>query len=95
MHAKELVHGKQSRLNIKNDNKLFQGMDSSIKAARYHSLIIDKTSAPECLEVIATTDDEEIMAVKHQKYEIYGVQFHPESILTVDGMAILKNFLAI
>lgn len=58
-------------------------------------LIIDKYSKPECLEVIATTNDGEIMAVKHCDYDIYGVQFHPESIMTPDGLSILKNFLAI
>ena len=75
--------------------QIIEGLPQTILAARYHSLIIDKYSKPECLEVIATTNDGEIMAVKHCDYDIYGVQFHPESIMTPDGLSILKNFLAI
>ncbi len=95
VHARELVHGKQSMIEIDKNSRLFEGLPQTILAARYHSLIIDKYSKPECLEVIATTNDGEIMAVKHCDYDIYGVQFHPESIMTPDGLSILKNFLAI
>ena len=95
VHARELVHGKQSMIEIDKNSRLFEGLPQTILAARYHSLIIDKYSKPECLEVIATTNDGEIMAVKHCDYDIYGVQFHPDSIMTPDGLSILKNFLAI
>lgn len=95
VHAQELVHGKQSMIRIDNNSKLFKGLPQRIPAARYHSLIVEKKSKPECLEVLATTKEGEIMAVKHRDYDIYGVQFHPESIMTPDGLKILKNFLAI
>lgn len=73
VHARELVHGKQSMIEIDKNSRLFEGLPQTILAARYHSLIIDKYSKPECLEVIATTNDGEIMAVKHCDYDIYGV----------------------
>ena len=75
VHARELVHGKQSMIEIDKNSRLFEGLPQTILAARYHSLIIDKYSKPECLEVIATTNDGEIMAGKHCDYDIYGVQF--------------------
>lgn len=95
VHAKELVHGKQSLIKIDNSSRLFKGLPQEIPAARYHSLIVEKESKPECLEVLAATADGEIMAVKHRDHDIYGVQFHPESIMTPDGLQILRNFLAI
>lgn len=95
IHAKELVHGKQSLIRVDNTSCLFRGLPKEIQAARYHSLIVDKKSIPECLEVLATTSDGEIMAVKHRDHKIYGVQFHPESIMTPDGLKILENFLAV
>ena len=95
IHAKELVHGKQSLIRVDNTSSLFRGLPKEIQAARYHSLIVDKKSRPECLEVLATTADGEIMAVKHRDHQIYGVQFHPESIMTPDGLKILENFLAV
>ena len=95
VHAKELVHGKQSLIKIDNSSRLFKGLPQEIPAARYHSLIVEKKSKPECLEVLAATADGEIMAVKHRDHDIYGVQFHPESIMTPDGLQILRNFLAI
>lgn len=91
--AKRLMHGKQSDIHVVNRSKVFRGLPSMIKAARYHSLIAQKESLPEELLVIAEDDDGEIMAVKHKDYEIYGLQFHPESILTPEGSVILKNFL--
>ncbi|MFR5370704.1 MAG: glutamine amidotransferase-related protein, partial [Eubacterium sp.] len=72
---------------------LFKGLPDEIKVARYHSLAADDATMPECLKVIAKTDDGEIMAVKHKEKNIWGVQFHPESIMTPDGRAIIKNFL--
>lgn len=93
--AIRLMHGKQSNINIANDSKLFQGLPSVIKAARYHSLIAKKETLPDELQVIAEDDDGEIMAVQHRNHEIYGVQFHPESILTPMGETIMKNFLKV
>ncbi len=82
-----------SLANIDVSCKLFRGLEDKIEVARYHSLAASADTLPEELEVIARTDDNEIMAVKHKNYEIYGVQFHPESILTPNGTKILENFL--
>lgn len=92
-YAKALMHGKQSLLAVDSTSLLFQGMKENIPAARYHSLAVERESMPDCLMVIASAEDGEIMAVKHKEHEIYGVQFHPESVLTPDGKQILKNFL--
>ncbi|MCQ2506858.1 MAG: aminodeoxychorismate/anthranilate synthase component II [Lachnospiraceae bacterium] len=92
-YAKELMHGKQSEVNVKTDSLLFKGMDEKALVARYHSLAANKDTIPECLEVTATTIDGEVMAVQHKDYPIYGVQFHPESIMTPNGRQMLKNFL--
>ena len=96
-YAKRLMHGKQSECTVTND-KIFDGIKDSenrkLKVARYHSLAAKKETIPDCLEVIAVSDDDgEIMAVKHKEYPIYGFQFHPESILTPEGMVILRNFI--
>lgn len=90
VHAKKIMHGKTSKINHGKD-KLFKGVKNPFEAARYHSLVIDKT--PEEFELIAWTNNNEIMAIKHRKYPLYGVQFHPESFLTPDGNKIMKNFL--
>ncbi|MFV0503872.1 MAG: anthranilate synthase component II [Lachnospirales bacterium] len=92
-YSSKLFHGKQSKIIIKKDCKIFKGLGESFLAARYHSLTADKNKLPKVLEVIATTENGEIMAVKHREYEVYGVQFHPESILTPKGKLILKNFI--
>lgn len=92
-YAKELMHGKQSRALLDNDCLVFKNMNKSELVARYHSLSADAATIPDCLKIIAKTDDNEIMAVKHRDYEIYGVQFHPESIMTPNGKTMLKNFL--
>jgi len=93
INAKRLMHGKTSM--IKHNGKgIFKGLPNPFEATRYHSLVIDSRQVPECLTVTATTtDDGEIMGVQHKTYPIYGVQFHPESILTKQGMNILRNFL--
>ncbi len=91
--APQLVHGKQSQIKIDTGDKLFYGLPGKIEAARYHSLIVERKSLPDCLKITAETADGEIMALKHKDYEIYGVQFHPESVMTPDGMKILANFL--
>ena len=93
--APQLVHGKQSEIRIKEKCRLFEGLGNTFLAARYHSLIVAKEGLPEELIVAAETDDGEIMAVKHRDHEVYGVQFHPESIMTPDGMRMIKNFLNI
>lgn len=91
-YAKQLMHGKQSEVNVTAATPLFEGLPERFPVARYHSLAADPEQLPECLEVTAATDDGEIMAVQHREYPIYGVQFHPESILTPNGRTILKNF---
>ncbi len=91
--ARQLMHGKQSNIHVANGSRLFHGLPPVIKAARYHSLIANKDSLPDELLVIAEDDMGEIMAVQHRIYEVYGVQFHPESILTPLGETIMRNFL--
>lgn len=93
-YAEQLMHGKMSIAEIDTDCKLFQGLQKEIEVARYHSLAASNEGFPECLSVAARTKDGEIMAVKHKDYEVYGLQFHPESILTPDGKIILRNFLS-
>ncbi len=92
-YAKELMHGKMSIANISTDCKLFKGLPKRIEVARYHSLAAAPDNFPETLLIMGKTDDGEIMAVKHKDYEVYGVQFHPESILTPQGTMMLQNFL--
>ena len=92
VRAPELMHGKSSE--ICHDGKtIFSGLDYHFTAGRYHSLIVDRASLPECLEVSAFTDDDIIMGLRHREMKVEGVQFHPESILTEDGKKLLANFL--
>lgn len=93
--AKKLMHGKQSNIHIANGARIFHGLPPIIRAARYHSLIAKKDTLPDDLLVIAEEEEGEIMAIKHRSYEIYGLQFHPESILTPQGEVIMRNFLKI
>lgn len=94
--AKQLVHGKQSDIVIDTDMEIFKGLPNIIKGARYHSLVVDPASIPSKLLIIGTNiENDEIMAVKHTDYPIYGLQFHPESILTPKGDYIIQNFLRI
>lgn len=93
VHAGKLVHGKAETIEINNSHPLFKGLDRTIKAARYHSLAAEKESVPECLEVLGMSSDNEIMAIAHKELSVFGVQFHPESIMTPQGDVILKNFL--
>ena len=94
-HARQLMHGKQSTVTVDTSKPIFAGLPEQLKVARYHSLIADIESMPEELEVISTDANNEVMAVKHRDYDVYGLQFHPESILTPDGMKMIENFLAI
>ena len=91
IHAPQIMHGKKDIVSISNDNQLFKGLSNKIEVARYHSLVA--TDIPDCLEVIAKDKNGLVMAVMHKEYKIFGVQFHPESIMTPEGMRILKNFL--
>ena len=93
-YAKQLMHGKQSVAKLDTDSVLFKDMDQEITVARYHSLAAEPSTIPECLKVTATTEDGEVMAVEHREFPVYGVQFHPESVLTPDGKAIMENFLS-
>lgn len=92
VHAKQLMHGKTSLIHHK-DAGVFRGLPDPYTATRYHSLVIDKNTLPDCLEVTAWTDDGEIMGVRHKSMPIEGVQFHPESVLTEYGHELLDNFL--
>ncbi|SHJ04149.1 anthranilate synthase component II [Desulfosporosinus lacus] len=95
VHAKKMMHGKKSSIHIANGNEIFKGLPPIIEAARYHSLIAEKQGIPDELLVIAEDQSGEIMGVKHRDYEVYGVQFHPESILTPKGKLIIANFLGL
>ncbi len=92
-YAKRLMHGKQSIITVNKKSPLFAGINTDILVARYHSLVADSKTIPDCLEVTAIADDGEVMAVQHKEYPIFGVQFHPESIMTPDGKTMLANFI--
>jgi len=92
IRAKKLMHGKTSMIRH-NNKEIFKGIENPFEATRYHSLVIEKATMPKCLKVMARTSDGEIMALRHNEHPIWGVQFHPESILTKEGKRILKNFL--
>lgn len=93
-YAKELMHGKQKRIYQTCENKLFAGMEPSFLAARYHSLAALKEKLPAELKVTAESEDGEVMAVEHTEYPVYGVQFHPESVMTPEGKMMIRNFMA-
>jgi anthranilate synthase component 2 len=92
-YAKTLMHGKQSQMKVDTDCKLFQDLPEAIEGARYHSLAALEETMPEELTITARSEDGEIMAVKHREHDVYGLQFHPESILTPKGRTILENFI--
>ncbi len=92
IRAQNIMHGKTSQI-THDAQGVFKGIANPFTATRYHSLVIDKNAVPDCLQVTATSEDGEIMGVRHKEYKIEGVQFHPESILTTSGKQILENFL--
>ena len=92
-YAKRLMHGKSSIISLDNDS-IFEGLESEISVGRYHSLSLKEDTLPESLRIISKAmDDGEVMAVRHNEFNVYGLQFHPESILTPDGLKIIENFL--
>ena len=92
-YAKRLMHGKSSIISLDNDS-IFEGLESEISVGRYHSLSLTEDTLPESLRIISKAmDDGEVMAVRHNDFNVYGLQFHPESILTPDGLKIIENFL--
>ena len=92
-HASRLMHGKTSLLTDVADDIIFKGIKKPAQVARYHSLSVQESTLPEELEVTARSDDGEIMAMRHREYPIYGLQFHPESVMTPEGSAMIRNFL--
>lgn len=93
IRAKEIVHGKTSPLKH-NGRGIYEGLPQNIEVGRYHSLIIERESLPDCLEITSELDDGTIMGVRHKKFDVEGIQFHPESILTTHGYSLMKNFLS-
>jgi para-aminobenzoate synthetase component 2 len=91
--APYIMHGKTSQVHH-NGQGIYAGLPNPFTATRYHSLIVERSSLPDCLEIVAETDDEIVMGLRHKEYPVEGVQFHPESILTGEGKALLANFLA-
>lgn len=92
-YAKELMHGKKKTIYTVGKSKLFDALGDSFQAARYHSLAAVREKLPDILRITAESDDGEIMAVEHRKYPIFGVQFHPESVMTPDGKVMIQNFI--
>ncbi len=92
IRANEVVHGKTSRL-IHNGKGLYRGLEQGVEVGRYHSLIIERETLPDCLEITSELDDGTIMGVRHKVFDVEGIQFHPESILTPQGRLMMKNFL--
>lgn len=92
-HASRLMHGKTSLLTDVADDIIFKGIKKPVQVARYHSLSVQESTLPQELEVTARSDDGEIMAMRHREYLIYGLQFHPESVMTPEGSAMIRNFL--
>ena len=94
VRASQLVHGKASEI-YHDGRTIFEGLETRFKAGRYHSLIVERDSLPDCFEVSATTSDGIIMGIRHRTFKVEGVQFHPESILTEGGKKLLTNFLSL
>lgn len=94
-YAPELMHGKQSLVTVDNESTIFKGLPKNLEVARYHSLVADKDLIPEELTVTATDEKGEVMAVQHKTNQLYGLQFHPESIMTPLGKEMVRNFLGV
>lgn len=94
VRAARLMHGKTSMIHHQNTG-VFAGLENPFEATRYHSLIVKRETFPDCLEITAETEQKEIMGLRHRKFPVHGVQFHPESILTLQGKKLLANFLTI
>lgn len=94
-YAKELMHGKKKEIEKNGKGRLFEGMPEHFPAARYHSLAVEEETLPKELVVTARCEDGEVMAVEHEKYDIFGVQFHPESVMTPDGRQMIENFMEV
>lgn len=94
-YAKELMHGKKKEIEKNGKGRLFAGMPEHFPAARYHSLAVEEETLPKELVVTARCEDGEVMAVEHEKYDIFGVQFHPESIMTPEGRQMIENFMEV
>lgn len=94
VRAGRIMHGKTSRV-FHDDRTIFKGMSNPFEAIRYHSLIVERESLPDCLEISAYTEEGEIMGLRHREYPVEGVQFHPESILTFEGSILINNFSSI
>ena len=92
-YAKELMHGKTSEISVDTTDEIYKGLPEKIPVARYHSLVADPETLPDCLKVTAETQSKEIMSVKHKELPVYGLQYHPESVLTKDGRVLIENFL--
>lgn len=94
IHAKTIFHGKSSIIHHSGEG-IFYGLDNPLKIARYHSLAVDFKTLPSCFEIMARTDDGEVMAIKHQDFQVVGLQFHPESVLTESGKKMIENFIGV
>ena len=94
-YAKKLMHGKMSLVDVDLNCRLFRGLQSKIQVARYHSLAALRDTLPEELVVTAESEDGEVMALEHKKYPIFGLQFHPESVMTPDGKTMIENFMKV
>lgn len=92
-YASKLMHGKQSVVTLDTSSPLFKGCSAETPVARYHSLAADPEKLPDCLKITAVTKEGEVMAVEHRDFPVYGVQFHPESIMTPEGKTMIKNFI--
>ena len=95
IHAKELMHGKKKRMYKTGESRLFKNLPDTFAAARYHSLAALKDTLPAELKVTAESEEGEVMAVEHTKYPVFGVQFHPESVMTPDGRVMIENFMEV
>jgi anthranilate synthase component 2 len=92
-NLKEVFHGVQTTVNIVGEDALFKGLEAPLLAGRYHSWVVDKDGFPGCLEITAESEEGYIMALRHKSYDVHGIQFHPESILTPQGRIIIDNFI--